>query len=268
MDELLPYLYHGADSYPHCESKYYAVHDGRAASFDRPPGIQRCRHCALIQTEYTYWTAPEGPPSINNGTDCHESMVKSLPHLVPLLAAHDAVLVACYSPHPLVDALRAEITKQNDRFPKPVIGILEASVTAALNVLEPKETFGVVSTGKVWEHLIGARIGEMLGATPTPASDANDSAPFRTPVFAGVETTGLNATELHDAHQDLVKRKVQEATQRLVQGEQKVRTIVLGCAGMAAMEEWIREVVDARTYVIDGVRAGVAALQSTLRCAQ
>lgn len=195
-------------------------------------------------------------------------MVKSLPHLVPLLAAHDAVLVACYSPHPLVDALRAEITKRSDRFPKPVIGILEASVTAALNVLESKEAFGVVSTGKVWEHLIGARIGEMLGATPTSASGANDSAPFRTPIFAGVETTGLNATELHDADQDLVKNKVQEATRRLVQGEQKVRTVVLGCAGMAAMEEWIREVVDARTYVIDGVRAGVAALQSTLRCAQ
>ncbi|WFD36568.1 hypothetical protein MCUN1_003451 [Malassezia cuniculi] len=171
---------------------------------------------AYNDTVYTFWTAPEGPASINDEIGCKESAEKSLPHLIPLIAEHDAFLVACYSPHPLVTALRHE-TSTRDSTPKPVIGILEASVSAALNTLDPDESFGVVSTGKVWEYLLGARICSLLGSKAAEAhSGDNDSAPYRTKVFAGVETTGLNATELHDAPEALVKTKVQEAAQRLL----------------------------------------------------
>lgn len=146
------------------------------------------------------------------------------------------------------------------------MGILEASVTFALSLLQEGEAFGVVSTGKVWEKLIGERIHTMLGggdAKPA-AGSTNDSAPYRTRIFSGVETTGLSATELHDAPQDLVKTRVQDAAKRLGDGARPVRTIVLGCAGMAAMEEWVRAVAPA-THVIDGVRAGIVALQGALR---
>jgi Asp/Glu/hydantoin racemase len=90
--------------------------------------------------------------------------------------------------------------------------------------------------------------------------------------FAGVQTTGLNATELHDAPQEEVERRMKEATKRLLrQGD--VGAICLGCAGMSGMGEWVREACieelgdkdGGRVRVIDGVQAGVAWLEGTLR---
>jgi len=41
--------------------------------------------------------------------------------------------------------------------------------------------------------------------------------------------------------------------------------VCLGCAGMAAMEPWVRSVVGDGVLVVDGVRAGVGALQGLIR---
>ena len=209
-----------------------------------------------IQTTYTYFTAPTGPSSINNDHDCHESAKQCLPHLEPLLETHDAFLVACYSAHPLVPKLR-DLTSN-----KPVIGIFEASITAAFSGLgagynpnpETSSTgkFGIVSTGKVWEELLSNAVKEMIGTTVGEER------------FAGVETTGLNATELHDADQELVRKKVKEAVGRLVK-KGNVKAVLLGCAGMAGMDEWVRDEVEEGVRVVDGVKAGVGALQMLLR---
>ncbi|KAI4146781.1 MAG: hypothetical protein LQ340_005818, partial [Diploschistes diacapsis] len=73
-------------------------------------------HIYLIwcSTSYTYLTnpSPDGPASINSPEDGILSTETILPHLIPLLPAHDAFLVACYSPHPLVARLRSLLLLQ------------------------------------------------------------------------------------------------------------------------------------------------------------
>lgn len=169
-----------------------------------------------------------------------------------MLEEHEAVLVACYSQHPLVPQL------QKHAGGKPILGIFEASVTVALQIVsaERKERFGIVSTGKVWEKLLTDGVVRMLGMA---SGTSNSKSPF-----AGVETTGLNATELHDMPQEEVKKKIKQATRRLVD-RGNVKVVLLGCAGMAGMDEWVREEVEEGVRIVDGVKAGVGALQGLVR---
>ena len=77
---------------------------------------------------------------------------------------------------------------------KPVLGIFEASVCAAVQLLdtteedegdgeeggkegEGKEVFGIVSTGKIWEEVLEEGVKGMMLSRPFGR-------------FAGVETTG------------------------------------------------------------------------------
>jgi Asp/Glu/hydantoin racemase len=90
--------------------------------------------------------------------------------------------------------------------------------------------------------------------------------------FAGVETTGLTATGLHDAPADEVRTRMKDAVKRLVK-RGNVGAVCLGCAGMAGMDEMVREacveelgqVEGGRVRIVDGVVAGVAWLQGAVR---
>ncbi|KAF1350726.1 hydantoin racemase-like protein [Delphinella strobiligena] len=216
--------------------------------------------------KHDFFTAPTGPKSINNEDDAAESATHCLPHLLPLLHTHDAFLICCYSHHPLVPLLKARPEIANSR--KLVTGIFEASLSSSLQLIHPSQRFGVVSTGKVWETLLSdavrAYLGGDAGATQTR--------------FAGVQTTGLSAVELHDMPAPEVRRRMKDAVKRLVGrpgGDAKgdVGAICLGCAGMAGMDEIVREAcVEAlgeeegrAVRIVDGVVAGVAWLDGALR---
>ncbi|KAF2838213.1 hypothetical protein M501DRAFT_1005082 [Patellaria atrata CBS 101060] len=213
----------------------------------------------MRQTDHEFFTAPSGPKSINDEDDAAESADQCLPHLEKIVDQHSGFLVACYSKHPLVPILKANahIKKAS----KPVTGIFEASVAASLQLIAPDERFGIVSTGKVWEQILTDAIAEFLGTQPGGGDR-----------FAGVETTGLNATELHDAPAEEVKDRMKAATKRLVR-KGKVAALCLGCAGMSGMNEMVREAcveelgeVDGeRIKIVDGVQAGVAWLEGALR---
>jgi Asp/Glu/hydantoin racemase len=206
------------------------------------------------QTVYSFFTAPSGPESINTFQDVEKSYENCVEDLAPLLHTHDGFLVACYSQHPLVPWLK-------DRLPRPkqATGIFEASIAYSLLLLHQSESFGIVSTGKVWEDMLSAGVKRLLGEQESSH-------------FAGVETTGLNATDLHDAAPEVVREKVKEATKRLV-GKGGVGAICLGCAGMSGMNEMIREAAveslgapsGSNIRIVDGVQAGVAWLHGALR---
>ena len=87
-------------------------------------------------------------------------------------------------------------------------------------------------------------------------------------LFAGVECVGLNAGDLHpETSADVVRQKVKAATTRLL-GDERVEVVVLGCAGMVGMDQWVREAakeVKREVRVVDGVKAGVGVLQGLLR---
>ena len=139
----------------------------------------------------------------------------------------------------------------------PVVGIFEASVAAALQLLDlESQQFGIVSTGAAWEELLRYAVGLLLGTLGGGEGPRSRC--------AGVEITGLEATELHSAEQGEVKRRVQQAVGRLV-GKGTVQVVLLGCAGMAGIKGWVQEVVGEGVRVVDGVKAGVGALQGLIR---
>lgn len=180
---------------------------------------------------------------------------------------YDAILVACYCVHPLVGMLR-------DHLPPyiHVTGIFEASISASLSLLpmeyengaprNPRSKFGIVSTGTYWENALSTGVKSFLDL-----KDLNASGRFK-----GVETTGLSAAELHSAPPELVRQRMMEATKRLVK-DRDVMIICLGCAGMAGLDSVVEEALveelgekEAQyVHVLDGVKAGISALEGLLR---
>ncbi len=145
---------------------------------------------------------------------------------------------------------------------KYVNGIFEASVTTSLSLLSEEQSFGIVSTGKVWEKALTQAVHDFVG-TGERGSDK----------YVGCETTGLNATELHDLPPAEVRAKMTAATQRLLHrgqqdGMKPVQAICLGCAGMVGLDEAVRQACvevlgeerGRRISIVDGVKAGVGSL--------
>lgn len=159
---------------------------------------------------------------------------------------------------------RDEVKNSN----KLVTGIFEASVSTSLQAIHPEERFGIVSTGKVWEEILTDAVKVFLGVDGETVKRR----------FAGVETTGLNATELHDMPAAEVRKRMKEAVKRLLRagkknGNGEVGAICLGCAGMAGMDEMVREACTEelgeekgkRIRIVDGVVSGVAWLEGAIR---
>lgn len=235
------------------------------------PGTE-CKQCTyiILKVEFSFFTSPTpGVPSINSPADAAKSAEICFPHILPLIPDHDAFLVACYSQHPLVDMLRSECnqlvgasTTSGKGARKCVAGIFEASVTTSLSLISEQQTFGIVSTGKVWENALTQAVHDFLG-TGVQGSDK----------YGGCETTGLNATELHDLPLAEVRDEMIAATRRLLQSGQgeemrDVQAICLGCAGMVGLDEAVRQAcIDVlgdergkRVSIVDGVKAGVGSL--------
>lgn len=222
------------------------------------------------EIQISFYTAPHpSPPSINNEEDAILSTEVVLSDLGSDLDQYDAFLVACYSVHPLVVELKKKV-KPN----KYVMGIFEASVMMSLGLLmqgsgrtlgggeAEKEGFGIVSTGKYWEDVLGDGVREFLGVKNGQSCDR----------FKGVETTGLTAGELHSIEPQIVRTKMKEAVKRLV-GGRDCSVVCLGCAGMAGMDCMVREALieglgqeDAsKVYIVDGVKAGVVYLEGHMK---
>jgi Asp/Glu/hydantoin racemase len=140
-----------------------------------------------------------------------------------------------------------------------VTGIFEASVATCLQAIDVDAKFGIVSTGKQWEEILRDAVADLLGT----ASSGR---------YAGCETTGLNADELHTTPKEDVDRRMKEATKRLLE-KGNVQAICLGCAGMAGMDETVREAcVEAlgeekgrKVKIVDGVISGIIFLEGALR---
>ncbi|KAJ4518038.1 dal80p-controlled protein [Exophiala dermatitidis] len=274
---------------------------------------------------YTFFTSPnpdnKGIPSINSPTDAAESAKICFPALQPLVSHHDAFLVACYSAHPLVQMLKNEcekhITSATGRGSrkKYVTGIFEASCLVSLGLVgnasssssssktldtDSSDTnnhglgFGIVSTGKIWEEALGRAVNEFLGLGLESDSTSLSKRSGGRGRFYGCETTGLNASELHDLPAEEVRRKMMDATRRLLRrgritasssalrqasgGDGRssaVKAICLGCAGMVGLESAVREAcleelgseeAGNNVAIVDGVKAGVGVLYGLVKC--
>lgn len=241
----------------------------------------------FTDVEWHFYTSPcdsnsrEAPiDSINNSVDSAKTawVCRNTTQYIP---DFDAFLVACYSAHPLVGILRQAIaeyeSKHDSHRHRYVTGIFEASVTTSLSLIsafkltpvmyardQVEDSFGIVTTGSGWKQELTNAVTEMLVGKDreTPAC------------FAGVETTGLSALELHHTDPDEVRRRISEATARLLQNSSTfVAAVCLGCAGMVGMEEAVREgCIKAygkqeglRVRIVDGVIAGARQLADHCR---
>lgn len=264
-----------------------------------PPLLETLSLSSPPSTQISYFTSPShGIASINSPADATASSSICLPHILPLLKDHDAFLIACYSHHPLVSELQAAcLALEQQQVPasatatdetgttnptsggrrrKYVTGIFEASVLSCLALLQGTESsFGIVSTGKIWEEALSEGVATFLGGGSSTSSR-----------FAGVETTGLTATDLHDLPAHQVNDKMKEATKRLLRkaknsaGQEEassssspvgpVAAICLGCAGMAGLDQVVREAcveelgldLGSRVHIVDGVKAGMGILMA------
>ncbi|KAI1778498.1 Asp/Glu/hydantoin racemase [Hypoxylon cercidicola] len=212
---------------------------------------------------YTYTGPADAPASINDDEDIEQSTKAVLEDLDDSdfrNQGYDGVLVACFSVHPLVANLQTDQSR-----PVAITGIFEASVLAAVSLLRRGETWGIVTTGKFWEEHLDAGVLDFLGVD----RGAHDSK------FVGVVSTGLNASDFHHGvDPEVVRKKLKEATQHLFRKKGLVTCIVMGCAGMAGLEEIIRSAVSelagntfaySMLHVIDGVRAGIMQVDNMIR---
>lgn len=226
------------------------------------------------QLSLDYFTAPSAaPPSIDDEATSATSTSVTFSALLPLLALnphtphnpaldgpYSAYLVACFSPHPLTRLLR-------DYTGAPVLNIFEASLLHARALGLP---FGIVTTGQYWEGALthGAREFFAGGAVSGTDNQADEPFPSRGVLqgFVGVRSTGLSAFELHSTSKEMVSWRIVEASAHLVRNG--ARIIIMGCAGMAGMEEAVRTGAmneGKEVHIIDGVRAGVVLLEGLVK---
>ena len=194
--------------------------------------------------EVVPFTAPiPAPSAIEGSLDAVLSAAAAVRVILPIADQYDAFLVACFSDHPLVYALREELSA-------PVIGIMEAGLMAARTV---GGRFGVVVTSQRSKviHADAVRRFGMDG------------------VCAGVEACGMGVLELDkgsaDGRKDVIGAMC-GAAKRLVDGA-GADVIVLGCAGMMKLKGAVEEAVggDGDVQVVDGVVAGVQHLVGLVR---
>jgi len=213
------------------------------------------------------YTAPSGVTSINNEDDALISARVVFEDLKSNFSEYDGILVACYSAHPLVGMLQESLPPEIH-----VTGIFEASISIALSLLPSTNCkrekgnhqwkFGIVSTGTFWGKALSDAVQGYLDLSNIESSGR----------FKGVETTGLNADELHLAPQNLVRQKMIDATVRLVKDRQ-TKVVCLGCAGMAGLDSIVEEALIQElgaeaakdVHVLDGVKAGIVILEGLMR---
>lgn len=155
---------------------------------------------------------PDSPPSINDAVTSIASAHATHQQLLKtgiLEKGIDAVLVCCFSAHPLVPMLRHSHPHIHS------MHILDTSISHSLNF--GTNTFGVLTTGRAMVPDIDAGVRAYMGGV----SDR----------YRGCITTGLGVLELGDPKQrGVVEAKIGQAAANLYM-ERGAEAIILGCAG-------------------------------------
>ena len=174
-----------------------------------------------------------GPKSIESIYDELLSSPGTLELAIDNLEKSDAFVIACYSDHPTIYALR-EITE------KPVLGIAEASMYVACMI---GHKFSVVTTNEEWEPLLWDAV-RRYGLSERCASVRS----ARMPVLA------LESAHSEETYQVILK------TAQLVIEDDDAEVICLGCAGMAGLDKRLQE--DLGVPVLDGVVCALKLVES------
>lgn len=184
-------------------------------------------------TEIIAKSPNKGPRSIESIYDELLSSEGTLKLVIQEMKDYDGFILACYSDHPVIYALR-EITN------KPVLGIAEASMYMAC-MLGYK--FSIVTTNDEWKPLLWDAV-KHYGLENRCAS---------------VRTTGMAVLALEDTEGDQSYQLIKDAALRALD-EDGAEVICLGCAGMAGLDKRLQN--DINVPVIDGVVAALKFIES------
>ncbi len=198
------------------------------------------RAAAPLGVEVDIVCPERGPESIEGRFDEVVSAYWTLDGVLRVADRYDGFVVACYGPHPAIDALREVTTK-------PTLGIMEASILQALPL---GGRFSIITTSPRWQPLLEEGV-RLLGVESRCAS---------------VRSSGLAVLDLEQLPEQQVRDRLCDEAQRAVDDD-GAEVICLGCAGMAGLQEAVRAATG--VPVVDGVRAAVGLLpglvQSGLR---
>jgi len=186
---------------------------------------------ASADTDVLAVTPKSGPRSIESIYDELLSSHGTLSVLLEKQDQFDGFMIACFSDHPVIYAMR-EITE------KPVLGIAEASMYMACMI---GHNFSVVTTNDAWRPLIWDAVNH-YGLQKRCAS---------------VRTTGMAVLDLEDdkiQSYNLINNEARKAVH-----EDGAEVICLGCAGMSGLDKRLAE--DIGIPVIDGVVAALKFLE-------
>jgi allantoin racemase len=173
--------------------------------------------------------ASAGPESIEGRFDEIVSAYWTLDTVMRVVDAYDGVVVACFGPHPAIDGIREACAL-------PTLGIFEASMLYAAPL---GARFSIVTTSPRWEPLLEEGV-RLLGFEQRCAS---------------VRSSGLAVLDLDRLpHAQVLRRIAAEAELAVKQDGAEV--IILGCAGMAGLQQAVSKCVS--VPVVDAVIAGVS----------
>lgn len=190
---------------------------------------------ALPTTEVRAANPERGPRSIESIYDELLSAPGTLELAIKHLDVYDGLIIACYSDHPTIYALR-EITE------KPVIGIAEASMYMACML---GHRFSVVTTNDAWEPLLWDAVAH-YGLRERCAS---------------VRSTGMAVLELEHAGDQETRTRILAAARKAVQ-EDQAEVICLGCAGMTGLDKDLEKEIG--VPVLDGVIAALKFMEGMI----
>lgn len=221
--------------------------------------------------DYTFFTCPEPQTPLTSLEGIAESARLCFPHILPYFDTHDAFLVACFSRHPLVGKLQAEINQRKAKSrAQAVTGIFEASVTTAMTIAGavPHKKWGVISTEHSWRQWTDEAVGDFLGVAEPRKTMGR---------YLGCETIGVQAEELEGKDHLFLEIAVKTALKTLLQGEDVsvsgAPAIILGCAGLGLLEgaikkcskEVLGEECGTELVIVDGVKVGIGSLITLIR---
>jgi len=179
--------------------------------------------------------AASGPRSIESVYDELLSGPATLEVALAELDRFDGFVIACYSDHPAVHALR-EVTS------KPVMGIAEASMYVACML---GGRFSVVTTNDAWGPLLWAAV-RRFGLAERCAS---------------VRPTGMPVLALEDDSSGEAFESILAAAQRAVTRD-GADAICLGCAGMAGLDRRLEAALG--VPVLDGLTCAIKLVEMLL----
>jgi allantoin racemase len=170
----------------------------------------------------------QGPASIEGRFDEIVSAYWTLDAVMQVIDGYDGVVVACYGPHPAIEGIREASLV-------PTLGIMEASILYALPL---GSRFSIVTTSPRWVPLLEEGV-VLLGVQSRCAS---------------VRSSGLAVLDLDRLPNAEVCARLAAEALRAVE-EDDAEVILLGCAGMAGLQESVTAA--AGVPVVDAVWAGV-----------